>query len=85
VRQTGTFATLTLNGTTQASATSFTANGYNYAVDYNVPDGSAFDIDLVAVPEPSSATAILALVLFAVAFAGVRRSSANSGRGTRPA
>ena len=50
----GTFDTLSVNGVTQASNTSFSINGYNYAVSYNVANvNGGYDI-VVAVPEPST-------------------------------
>jgi autotransporter-associated beta strand protein len=51
---TGFFGTLVVNGTQQASDTSFTSNGYSYNVEYGVADADGgSDIELLAAPEPS--------------------------------
>jgi autotransporter-associated beta strand protein len=63
--QTGTFANLIVNGTTEPSASTFSANGFTYNVDYGVADAvGGTDIELVAmtVPEPSAFAGILTLL-----------------------
>jgi autotransporter-associated beta strand protein len=80
VPETGTFSILTVNGTTESSASSFAINGYNYAVDYNVADSGGYDIELVVVPEP--ATWIGSALLLILASVRVRRTilRARAGR-----
>jgi autotransporter-associated beta strand protein len=55
------FGTITVNGSSVGSV--FTANGYMYDVSYTFSDmDGGTDIELVAVPEPSSIAGILALL-----------------------
>ena len=73
---TGTFPVLTVDGTTETSATSFTANGFMYNVVYGVTDpNGGFDIDLTPTTVPEPATWASALMLLGFTFAHRRGRS----------
>jgi fibronectin-binding autotransporter adhesin len=71
------FANLSVNGSVQPSNSTLTADGVKYDVEYNVPDAGGYDIQLVAVPEPSALACILALLAICRLY---QRSRARQGR-----
>jgi autotransporter-associated beta strand protein len=76
----GTFGTLIVNGTTQASPTSFVASGYSYTVTYGVTDangGSDIELLATAVPEPSVALLLGAGLLGFGLLRSVRRRESS--------